>query len=127
METHKIISLLNDSTNEESKLAIKFDKEGIKSSLFDYSDAFILVAGNITVTANNNTDVVFKICAPFSTCKTEINDIFIDEANHIYIARYNWIEYWDNYWRLWQLKKDDVPANNADLSIDNSKSFKYKA
>ena len=113
METHKIISLLNDSTNEESKFAIKFDKEGIKSSLFDYSDAFILVAGNLTVTANNNTDVVFKICAPFSTCKTEINDIFIDEANHIYIARYNWIEYWDNYWRLWQLKKDDVPANKA--------------
>ena len=113
METHKIISLLNDSTNEESKFAIKFDKENIKSSLFDYSDAFVLVAGNITVTANNNTDVAFKICAPFSICETEINDIFIDEANHIYIARYNWIEYWDNYWRLWQLKKDDVPANKA--------------
>ena len=40
---------------------------------------------------------------------------------------YNLIEYCDNYWRLWQLKKGDVPANNADLSIDNSKSFKYKA
>ena len=88
-----------------------------------------LLQGNITVTANNNTDVAFKICAPFSTCKTEINDIFIDEANHVYIARsmYNLIEYCDNYWRLWQLKKGDVPANNADLSIDNSKSFKYKA
>ena len=27
-----------------------------------------------------------KNCAPFSTCTTEINDVFIDEANHIYIA-----------------------------------------
>ena len=40
------------------------------------------------------------------------------------------IEYSNNYsdtsGSLWQFKKDDVPANNADLSIDNCKSFKYK-
>ena len=34
----------------------------------------------MTVTAYNNADVAFKNCAPFSTCKTEINDVFIDEA-----------------------------------------------
>ena len=68
--------------------------ESIKSSLCDYSDAFILVTGDITVTANDNTDVAFKNCAPFSSCKTEINDVFIHEANHIYIAirMYNLIE-----------------------------------
>ena len=48
----------------------KFETETIKSSLFDYSDAFILVTGNITVAANNNTDVAFKNCAPFSTGTT---------------------------------------------------------
>ena len=37
----------------------------------------------ITVTAGNNTDVVFKRCVPFSTCTTEVNDLFIDERNHI--------------------------------------------
>ena len=144
----------HDSSNGESKFAtkkwyvigsqaaknkynqnssIKFETESIKSSLCDYSDVFILVTGDIKVTANNDTDVAFKICAPFSTCKTEINDVFIDEANHIYItmAMYNLIEYSDNYsdtsGSLWQFKRDEVPANNADLSIDNSKLFKYKA
>ena len=96
METQKIINLLNDSSNEESKFATKkwyfIDKgkykEGdtikfgtIKSSLCDYSDVFILVTRNITVAANNETDCAFKNCAPFSTCTTKINDSFVDEAN----------------------------------------------
>ena len=61
-------------------------KQKILDQVFDYSDAFVLVTGHITITANNNTDVAFKNCAPFSTYKTEINDMFIDEATHIYIA-----------------------------------------
>ena len=44
---------------------------------------------------------------------------------------YNLIEYSDNYSRTlgssWQFKRDEVPANNADLSVDNSWSFKYKS
>ena len=140
MGAQKIINLLNDSCHEESKFAtkkwyvinsqttkgkykqgdsIKFETETIKSSLCDYSDAFILVTGNITVNADNNADVAFKNCAPFSTCTTKINDVFVDEANHIYIAMpmYNLIEYSDNYsdtsGSLWQFKRDEVPANNA--------------
>ena len=60
----------------------------------------------------NNTDSAFKNCAPFSACKTGINYVFIDEANHIYSAMpmYNLIEYCDNYsyklGSLWQFKKD---------------------
>ena len=116
-----------------SKAILKFETGTIKSSLCDYSDAFILVTENITVDANNNTDVAFKNCALFSTCTTKTNDVFVDEANHIYIAMpmYNLIEYSDNYsdtsGSLWQFKRDEVPANNADLTIDNSQSFKYKA
>ena len=154
METQNIINLSNDSSSEESKFAtkkwyvinsqttkgkykqgdtIKFETETIKSSLCDYSDAFILVTGNITVNAANDTDVAFKNCAPFSTCKTVINDVFVDRTEHIYIAMpmYNLIECSDNYsdtaGSLWQFKRDEVPANNADLTINNSQSFKYKA
>ena len=47
--------------------SIQFETESIKSSLCDCSDAFILVTGDITVTADNNIDVAFKNCAPFST------------------------------------------------------------
>ena len=120
METQKILNLLNDSSNKESKFAtkkwyvidsetakgkykqgdsIRFETESIKSSLCHYSDAFILVTGNITVNADDNTDVAFKNCAPFSTCATKINDVFLDEVNHIYTAMpmYNLIEYSDNY------------------------------
>ena len=44
---------------------------------------------------------------------------------------YNLIEYSDNYsdtsGSLWQFKRDKDPANNnANLTIDNSQSFKYK-
>ena len=59
--------------------------------------------------------------------------MFVDEANHIYIAMpmCNLIEYSDNYsgtsGSLWQFERDEVPANNADLSVDNSQWFKYKA
>ena len=58
---------------------------------------------------------------------------FFDEGNHIYIAMimYNLIEYSDNYsdtsGTLWQFKRDEVPDNNFDLSINNSELLKYKA
>ena len=74
-----------------------------------------------------------KTVKPFSTCTAKINDVFVDEANHIYIAlpMYNLIDYSDNYsdtsGSLWQFKRDVVPASDADLIIDNSQSFKYKA
>ena len=107
METQKIMNLLNDSSNEESKFTtkkwyvidsqtakgkykqgdtIKFETETVKSSLCDYCDSFILVIENITVDANNHTDVAFKICAPFFTCTTKINDVFAGKANYIYIT-----------------------------------------
>ena len=130
METQKIINLLNDSKFATKKWyvidsqitkgkykqddVIKFETETIKSSLCDYSDAFILVTENITVAADNNIDVAYKNCAPFSTCTTKTNDIFVDESNHIYIAMpmYNLIEYSDNCsdtsGSLWQFKRDEV-------------------
>ena len=44
---------------------------------------------------------------------------------------YNLIQYSDNYsdksWSLWQFKRDEVPNNNANVTVDNSQSFKYKA
>ena len=80
----------------------------------------------------SNTDVAFKNCATFSTCQAEINNAFIKEANHIYIAMpmYNLIEYSDDYsdtsGSLWQFKRDEVRDDNVDLTTDNnSQSFKY--
>ena len=94
-------------------------KQKLLNQVCDYSDAFILVA--------------FKNCAPFSTCTAKVNDIFVDEENHIYIAMpmYNLIEYSNNCSNtsgtLWQFKRDEVTDKDANLTIDNSQSFKYKA
>ena len=159
METQKIVNLLNGSDNENSKFAtkkwyvidseskgnyshhdpIKFLTKSIESSLCDYSDAYILVTGNITVAGGNpNTKVAFKNCAPFKECRTEINETFVDKTKHINIAMpmYNLIEYSDNYsdtsGSLWQFKRDEIGGDD-DLTVDaqyipnNSSSFKYKS
>ena len=98
----------------------------IKSSLCDYTNVFILVAGNATVNASNDADVPFKHCASCSACKTEINDVQI----HIAMPMYNLFEYPDNYsdtsGSLWQFKRDEASDNNVDLTVDNSQSFKNK-
>ena len=122
--------VMDDQTGGKDKYSknnsIKFETNTIKSIFCDYSDAYILVTGDIMVTgAVANADVIFKNCEP--TRKTEINDIFHDDADHIYITMplYNLIEYGDNYsdisGSLWQYK---VPANNADLTAAGSESFK---
>ena len=87
---------------------IKFKATMLKSSLFDYSDAYILVKGTITVNntaaadadANNtNKKVIFKNGASFTNCISEINNTQVDNAKDIDIVMpmYNLIEYSDNY------------------------------
>ena len=115
---------------------IKFLTRPLESSLWDYSDAYVLVTGNIAVIwADNNTKVAFKNCAPFMKCRTETNETFIDETEHnIAMPMYNLIEYSGSYsdtsGSLWQFKRDET--EDVDLTVDdnhipnNSSSFKYK-
>ena len=103
----------------------------VKSSLCDYSDAYILVKGNISVNntaaagaAANNTNkkVIFKNCAPFTNCISKINNTQIDNAEYIDIVMpmYNLIEYSDNYSKtsgsLWQYCKE-IPVVDDDGHI----------
>ena len=62
----------------------------LRSSLCNYSDAQILVEGTITVTntvarPNNgaNKKVIFKNCAPFTSCIRRINNAHVDDAQYI--------------------------------------------
>ena len=48
-----------------------FQTESIKSSLWDYFDAFLLVTGDITATADNIKDITFRNCALFFTFQGE--------------------------------------------------------
>ena len=48
--------------------------EEMKMILCDYSDAYILVTGDIKVTnIAADTNIAFKNCAPFTRCLTHIN------------------------------------------------------
>ena len=169
MEYQKIANLIDDNTlnqpskfrtrnwieiNDESTEAynvnsqIKFKNTMLKSSLCDYSDGYILVKGTITVNntaapgaAANNTNkkVIFKNCAPFTNCISEINNTQIDNAKNIEIVMpmYNLIEYSDNYAKttgsLWQYCKDIPVRNDANndiivFDVNNvTDSFKFKA
>ena len=119
----------------------------LKSRLCDYSDAYILVKGTISVNntaaadaAVNNTNkkVIFKNCAPFTNCISEINNTQIDNAKGIDIVMpmYNLIEYSDNYAKttgsLWQYCKD-IPARDNNNEIEEfsagntTDSFNFKA
>ena len=93
MKTQKIINLLGNADSESSKFATRksyvindqiytdygegsedgttviFEAKVVKWKLCDYSDAYILVTGDITVTDGNaNTRVVFTNCAAFTKC-----------------------------------------------------------
>ena len=116
---------------------IKFLINSIESSLYDYSDAYILVTGGIAIAAAGDnpvwrkeplaaaTQAAFKNCAPIENCATEINCTFAGKANFINIAMpiYNLIEYSDNYsdtsGSLWGFKRDDI-TNNADVTNDDN-------
>ena len=109
----------------------------LNCSLCDCSDAYIFVKGRITITGagddaaarkadERNKSVIFKNCAPFVNCKSEINNAEIDNAedNGIVMPMYN-IEYSDNYSEtsgsLWQYYKDEPNDNLADYESFKSK------
>ena len=64
----------------------------LMSSLCNYSDAYILVSGTVTITGESDDDVakrldegnkwvIFKNCAPFTDCTSKINNTQKDNAN----------------------------------------------
>ena len=157
MGYQKIINLLDNARNHPTKFKtknwveinydlrgtcnttsqIKFKRLILRSSLCDYSEAYILVSGTITITGAGADDaakrlderkkgVIFKNCQSFTECISEINNTQIDNAKYIDIVMpmHNLIEYSDNYLktsrRLWQYYRDD-PNDNLNLNHSNSR------
>ena len=105
----------------------------LRSDLCDYSDAYIVVKGTITLdgTANankRNKSTAFKNNAPFISCISKINNTVIDNAEDldVLMLMYNLLEYGKNYRKttkiLWNYYRDE-PSDP--LSVD-SESFEYK-
>ena len=126
---------VNKDTGENNPDTIKYDTRVLKPNLCDYAEAYILVDGTIKAAAGNaNTRLALKNCAPFTKCNLEINDEHVDTAENldIVMAKYNLIEYSDNYQdssaTLYQYKRDEPPEGDPipNLAVNNSSSFKYK-
>ena len=127
MEYQKTANLLDNTSNQPSKFRTKnwveindesrgtysvnrqinFKTSMLRSSLFDYRNAYKLVKGNISfnntgsgdVDANNtNKQVILKNFAPFTDCISKINITQVDNAKDIDIVMpmHNLIEYSDN-------------------------------
>ena len=131
---------------------IRFKTSMLRSDLYDYSDAYIVVKGDITLTKINGRGIIdirnrflaFKNNAPFINCISKINNVLIDNAVDVDIvmSMYNLPEYSKNYrtttGSLWNYQRDEPcnpPLNyddpptiyyNAD-PITNSEGFKYKS
>ena len=154
MEYYKISKLLNDSIASKfvtkkwievndlssgkcfASKNIRFKTSMLRSDLCDFSDAFIVVKGRMSVrsTIKNNT--------PFRFCISKINNICIynPEDLDIVMPKYSLLEYSNNYVMtsesLWNYYRDEVNADanendNANNKINNnktitSKSFEYK-
>ena len=126
---------VNKDTGANNPDTIKYDTRVLKPNLCDYAEAYILVDGTIrAAAANADIRLALKNCAPFTKFNLEINDEHVDTAENLDITMpmYNLIEYSDNYQdssaTLYQYKRDEPPEDDAvaDLTADNSDSFKYK-
>ena len=96
------VNSLSNTYNEIR--SIRFKTPMLRSSLCNYSDAYILVKGTITVTGNHprdrqNRPVILKNNAPFVSCKTRINGELIEDADDLDIVMpmHNLLEYSKNY------------------------------
>ena len=121
-------------TNHDVGNEIIYNTEVLKSNLYDYNDAFILVSGDITDAAVHETQIVFKNCVSFATCITKIDGTIIGDAEdqNLVMPMHNSLEYNSNYsdtiGSLWFYSKDDATNCNANIvNINNFKSFTYKA
>ena len=141
----KVKSLSNIYNENKS---IRFKTPMLRSNLCDYSDAYILVKGTITVTApgyNNNVNnirdkrnrpLILKNNAPFVSCITRINGELIEDAYDLDIVMsiYNLLEYSKNYRKtigsLYNYYRDELTNddndNFANINLVNSEAFKNK-
>ena len=106
----KLVEVYDQTDNADYKenKQIRFKTPMPRSDLCDYSDAYIVVKGNIDLTVNRlnqiNVDsydkrVSFKNNAPFISCITKINGELVENAEDldIVMSMYNLLEYSKNY------------------------------
>ena len=144
--TKKWIEVHDQSGTTENRYnankQIRFKISMLRSNLCDYSDAYIVVKGDITVEEAQNRDkynrnLVLKNNAPFISCISKINGALIGNAKDLDVVMpvYGLLEYSKNYsktssslWNYYSDEPNNPPADNYNADPKtNSASFKYKS
>ena len=121
--TKNWVEINDESRGTYTTNDIRYKTTMLRSSLFDYADAYVLAKGTRKITGNaqpepdpttpriaaqllaarqadkRDKSVIFKNCASFTKCISRINNTDIDNAKDadIVMPMYNLIKYSDNY------------------------------
>ena len=98
---------------------IRIKTSMLRLDLCDYSDAYIVVKGDITLEGDNdankrNKNLAFKNNAPFINCISKINGVQIDNAEYLDVVMpmHNLLEYRKNYKKttssFWNYYRDEL-------------------
>ena len=139
----KVHDQLGSSQNRyNSSKQIRFKTSMLRSDLYDFSDAYIVVKGKGTVArtrsrSRKNRPLAFKNNSPFISCISRVNNTLKENAEDLDVVMpmYNLVEYRENYRKttasLWdyyteELTEDINDINFLSKNLINSESFKYK-
>ena len=117
VEVHDQLGYAEDRYNPGKQIIFKTSM--LRSDLWDFSNAYIVVKGTITVTGTTNRSrknrpLPFKNNAPFISCISKVNNTLIDNVEDLDVVMpmYNLIEYSKNYRKttgvLWNYYRDKL-------------------
>ena len=109
--TKKWIEVHDQSANAEDRYKpskqIRFKTSTVRSDLCDFSDVYIVIKGDITLTKTDgrglidirNRFLAFKNNAPITNCISKINNVLIDNVEYLDVVMpmYNLLAYSKNY------------------------------
>ena len=122
---------------------IRFKTSMLRSDLCDFSDAYVVVKGIVTVSADErdrdemNRQVILKNNAPFISWISKINGVLVENVEDLDVVAplYCLLKYSKNYSKtsvsLWNYYRDELTDetndnNESNKKVTKSKSFKYK-
>ena len=122
---------------------IRFKTSMLRSDLCDFSDAYVVVKGIVTVSADErdrdemNRQVILKNNVPFISWISKINGVLVENVEDLDVVAplYCLLKCSKNYSKtsasLWNYYRDELTDetndnNESNKNVTNSKSFKYK-
>ena len=122
---------------------MRFKTSMLRSDLCDFSEAYIVVIGTVTVSADERDrdemkrQVILKNNVPFFSCISKINSVLVENAEDLdsVMPMYNFLKYSKSYSKtsasLWNYFRDELTDdtndnNGPNKNVINSKSFKYE-